>query len=122
MQTRRLLHMAKPNGARLRALRVEADWSSSELAEMLGLEPGSWRNIEGGKGRIPMLDRRIHRAARLFTAQLGRPITYEYIVGENNDGTPSTPPGGDPEPKPKPPPGRKERGGKGPKRENGRAA
>ena len=113
--------MAKPNGSRFRDLRVEADWSSTELAEMLGLEPGSWRNIEGGKGQVPMSDRRIHRAARLFTAALGRTITFDYLVG-SNDGVPDTPPGGDPEPKPKPPPGRKERGGKGPKRDNGVAA
>jgi transcriptional regulator with XRE-family HTH domain len=114
--------MAKPNGARLQALRIEADWSSAELAAMLGMRPGSLRNIEGGRGQISMADRRIHRAARLLTAALKREVTFDYLLladGED-DGVPDTPPD-QPRPQPKPE-RRKERGGTGPKREAERGA
>jgi transcriptional regulator with XRE-family HTH domain len=111
--------MAKPIGVRLRALRREADWSTSELAAMLGLAEGSLRNIEGGSAGS-MDDRKVHRAARLLTAQLNRPITFNYLVGETGDGVPEEPPQ---QPKqPKKDQGRKERGGTGPKRENRPAA
>jgi transcriptional regulator with XRE-family HTH domain len=99
--------------ARFQQLRKEADWSTDELAEMLGLACGSLRNVEAG--REPMGDRRIHRAARLFTAQLSRTITYGDLVGAG-DGVPDEPPP-QPEPKPKPLPRRKEKAGNAPKRD-----
>jgi transcriptional regulator with XRE-family HTH domain len=102
--------------ARFQQLRKEADWSTDELAEMLGLADGSLRNVECG--REPMGDRRIHRACRLFAAQLGRPVTYNELVGAS-DGVPDEPP---PHPKPAPKPRPTPRGNKGPKRESERGA
>lgn len=102
--------------AKFQQLRKEADWSTDELAAMLGLAGGSLRNAEAG--REPMGDRRIHRAARLFSAQVHRPITYGDLVSTGNDGVPDDPPA-QPEAAPKPPPRRKEGAGKAPKRPQG---
>jgi transcriptional regulator with XRE-family HTH domain len=99
--------------SRFQQLRKEADWSTDELAEMLGLAGGSLRNAESG--REPMGDRRIHRAARLFAAAVHRPVHYSDLVAETGDGVPETPPE-QPKPKPKPEK-RKERGGTGPRRD-----
>jgi transcriptional regulator with XRE-family HTH domain len=99
--------------ATFQQLRKEADWSTDELAAMLGLAGGSLRNVEAG--REPMSDRRIYLAARLFSTQIHRPIAYDDLVSTGNDGVPDEPPG-QPEPAPKPPPKRKEKAGKGPKR------
>lgn len=106
--------MPKLNRDRFRALRMEADWSTAELAEMLEMAEGSLRNAEAA--REPMGERKIYRAARFFTAQLGRQVTYQELVShESGDGVPDTPPQQPPSPG-KPEPQRDEKAGRGPKR------
>lgn len=105
-------NMPKLN-ATFQQLRKEADWSTDELAAMLGLAGGSLRNAEAG--REPMGDRRIYLAARLFSTQIHRPITRDQLVSSDNDGIPDDPPA-QPKPAPKPVPRRKEKAGKAPKR------
>lgn len=109
--------MPKLNPQAFKDLRKEADWSTEELAAMLGMADGSLRNAECG--REPMGDRRIHRAARLFSAALQRHVTHRHLVAEDGEGVPEPPPE---QPKPKPKPARrKEPAERGPRRERGAA-
>lgn len=84
---------------------------------MLELAEGSLRNAECA--REPMGDRRIYRAARLFTERLKREVTYSDLVSQDGDGVPDTPPN-QPPPPPNPEPRREEKAGTGPKRAGAR--
>lgn len=97
---------------------MEADWSTAEFASMLEMAEGSLRNAEAA--REPLGERKIYRAARFFTAQLGRTVTYQELLSQGNgDGVPDTPPQQPPSPG-KPEPRRDEKAGSGPKRSKAR--
>jgi transcriptional regulator with XRE-family HTH domain len=109
--------MPKLDKVTFRTLRAEADWSTAQLAELLGMAEGSLRNAESA--REPMSLRRIHRAARLFSKVLRRQVTYRDLVADGNDGIPDEPPA-QPKNEPTRPPGRDDQ--PGPRRAHGRSA
>lgn len=103
--------MPKVNGSAWRSLIAEADWSPEDMAELLDLTAGSFRNVLAG--REPTTERKIHRAARSLSAQLRRSVSFEDLVAEH-DGVPDEPPE---QPKQEPKPKRrKEPAETGPKR------
>jgi transcriptional regulator with XRE-family HTH domain len=108
--------MPKLDKVTFRTLRAEADWSTAQLAELLGMAEGSLRNAESA--REPMSLRRIHRAARLFSTVLKRRVTYRDLVADGNDGVPDEPPA-QPKNEPSRPPGRDDQ--PGPRRSNARS-
>lgn len=77
--------MPKINRDRLRDLRDEADWSTADLAEHLGMSPGSVSNVM--TGQRPISNRKVHQLARLFTTRLGRSITADDIRSDGTQGS-----------------------------------